>query len=57
MARDKSIDRRIVCNYDKQDKMFYCIVQKWNGDTYENQSYFETEKTEINGLKDYYKDQ
>jgi len=49
MARDKSIDRRLVCNWDKADNMFYCIVQKWNGNTYENQSYFETEQAEING--------
>ena len=30
MARDKKINRRLVCNWDESDKMFYCIVQKWD---------------------------
>ena len=56
MARDKKIDRRLVGNYDKQDKQFYFLVQKWNGETYETVSTFEAERCEVNGLKDQYKD-
>ena len=48
MARDPKIKRRLVCNWDKADKMFYCIVQKWDDevDRYKNSSYFEVEKIE-----------
>ena len=50
MARDKKIDRRLVCNWDETDKMFYCIVQKWVDalGRYTDSSYFEVEKTEVN---------
>ena len=50
MARDPKIKRRLVCNWDKADKMFYCIVQKWDDEIgrYKDSSYFEVEKTEIN---------
>jgi len=56
MARDNKIDRRLVCNYDKQDKMFYCLVQKWDGTTYKTFNTFETERAEMNGLKEQYKE-
>ena len=56
MARDKKIDRRLVGNYDKQDKQFYFLIQKWNGETYETIKTFEAERCEVNGLKDQYKD-
>ena len=56
MARDKKIDRRVVGNYDKQDKQFYFLIQKWNGETYETVFTFEAERCEVNGLKDQYKD-
>ena len=55
--RNSKIDRRLVGNYDKQDKQFYFIIQKWNGDRYENISTFETERCEVNGLKEQYQDQ
>ena len=50
MARDPKINRRLVCNWDKADKMFYCIVQKWDEklERMINTSYFEVEKTEVN---------
>ena len=50
MARDPKVDRRLVCNWDKADKMFYCIIQKWDDEleTYKDSSFFEVEKTEIN---------
>tara|TARA_Y100001963_G_C6645292_1_gene382985 strand:- start:535 stop:729 length:195 start_codon:yes stop_codon:yes gene_type:complete len=50
MARDPKIKRRLVCNWDEVDKMFYCIVQQWDNalDRYIDASYFEVEKTEIN---------
>ena len=50
MARDLKIKRRLVCNWDEVDKMFYCIVQQWDDalDRYIDASYFEVEKTEIN---------
>ena len=54
--RNGKIDRRLVGNYDKQDKQFYFLVQKWNGETYETVSTFEAERCEVNGLKDQYKD-
>ena len=51
MSKDKNINRRLVCNWDKADKMFYCIIQKWDNEleTYKDLSYFEVETTEING--------
>ena len=55
--KNSKIDRRLVGNYDKQDKQFYFIIQKWNGKTYENVSTFETKRCEVNGLKEQYKDQ
>ncbi len=50
MARDPKIDRRLVCNWDEADKMFYCITQKYDEalGRYVDTSYFEVEKTEIN---------
>jgi hypothetical protein len=50
MARDPKIDRRLVCNWDEADKMFYCVIQKWDDklETYKDSSFFEVEKTEIN---------
>jgi helix-turn-helix protein len=56
MSRNKKIDRRLVGNYDKQDKQFYFIIQKWNieKEIYENVSTFETERCEVNGLKEQY---
>ena len=50
MARDKKINRRLVCNWDESDKMFYCIVQKWDNalGRYTDSSYFEVETTEVN---------
>ena len=50
MSKDKNINRRLVCNWDKADKMFYCIIQKWDNEleTYKDLSYFEVETTEIN---------
>ena len=61
MARDAKTDRRLVCNWDKADKMFYCIVQKWDAEAerYIDALYFEAEKTEINGprMTSIYKDQ
>ena len=50
MARDKKINRRLVCNWDESDKMFYCIVQKWDDalGRYTDSSYFEVETTEVN---------
>ena len=54
---NSKLDRRLVGNYDKQDKQFYFIVQKWNGDRYENISTFEAERCEVNGLKEQYQDQ
>ena len=59
MARDLKVDRRLVCNWDKADKMFYCIIQKWDDEleSYKDSSFFEVEKTEINGptMKSIYK--
>ena len=61
MARDAKTDRRLVCNWDKADKMFYCIVQKWDAEAerYIDALYFEAEKPEINGprMTSIYKDQ
>ena len=61
MARDASIDRRLICNWDKADKMFYCIRQVWHEkeQRYVNSGFFEVEKTEINGprMTSIYKDQ
>ena len=56
MARDKNIDRRLVGNWDKADKMFYFIVQKYDEEKgmYVNTSSFETEKVEINGINKQY---
>ena len=56
MSRDKNIDRRLVGNWDKQDKMFYFIVQKYDEKKgmYVNISSFETEKVEINGINKQY---
>ena len=56
MSRDKNIDRRLVGNWDKQDKMFYFIVQKYDEKKgmYVNTSFFETEKVEINGINKQY---
>jgi len=52
MSRDKNIDRRLVGNWDKLDKMFYFIVQKYDEEKgmYVNTSSFETEIVEINGI-------
>ena len=55
--RNSKIDRRLVGNYDKQDKQFYFIIQKWNGDRYENVSTFETERCEVNGIKEQYQNE
>ena len=59
MARDPKIDRRLVCNWDKADKMFYCIRQVWHEkeQRYVNSSFFEVEKAEINNptMKSIYK--
>ena len=56
MSRDKNIDRRLVGNWDKQDKMFHFIVQKYDEEKgmYVNTSSFETEKVEINGINKQY---
>ncbi len=56
MSRDKNINRRLVGNWDKQDKMFYFIVQKYDEEKgmYVNTSSFETEKVEINGINKQY---
>ena len=27
--KNSEIDRRLVGNYDKQDKQFYFLIQKW----------------------------
>ena len=50
MSRDPKVDRRLVCNWDEPDKMFYCIVQKWDDKVgrYMDSSHFEVEKTEVN---------
>ena len=50
MSRDKKIDRRLVCNWDESDKMFYCVIQKWDNalGRYWDSSYFEVETTEVN---------
>ena len=50
MSRDKKIDRRLVCNWDESDKMFYCVIQKWDNvlGRYWDLSYFEVETTEVN---------
>ena len=60
MARDAKTDRRLECNRDYADKMFYCIVQKWDAEAerYIDALYFEAEKTEINGprMTSIYKD-
>jgi phage antirepressor YoqD-like protein len=49
----------LVCNWDKADKMFYCIRQVWHEkeQRYVNSGFFEVEKTEINGptMKSIYK--
>ena len=50
MARDPKIDRRLVCNWDETDKMFYCIKQIWHEkkERYVNSSFLEVEKLEVN---------
>lgn len=50
MARDPKIDRRLVCNWDETDKMFYCIKQVWHEkeERYVNSSFLEVEKIEVN---------
>jgi len=50
MARDQKIDRRLVCNWDERDKMFYCIKQVWSKkeERYVNSSFLEVEKIEVN---------
>ena len=46
---NNKIKRRLVGNWDEQDKMYYFILQKWNfkTETYENISTFVAEKCEI----------
>ena len=50
MARDPKIDRRLVCNWDEKDNMFYCIKQVWHKkeERYVNSSFLEVEKIEVN---------
>ena len=50
MARDPEINRRLVCNWDEKDNMFYCIKQVWHKkeERYVNSSFLEVEKIEVN---------
>ena len=52
MIRRREHNRRLVGFYDKQDRLFYFRVQVWDGKTYQDKSHFETERAEVNGLKD-----
>jgi len=45
----KKLKRRLVCNWDEADKMFYCIRQVWDEKEkrYVHSSSFEIEKIEM----------
>lgn len=49
MSRDPKLKRRLVCNWDEADKVFYCIRQVWDEKEkrYVHSSFFESEKIEL----------